>query len=132
MLRREATPGTFRTQLQEPFLPGVCWEDQVANRKYYRYAKELTSGAEIEERSGFPWYVDASLEATVRVAGGVLSDAIGSGNTATVIGLLDSSPLGQEAPPKPAAESRIPIAATLIIVPSNLVQQWKDEIIKFR
>jgi SNF2 family DNA or RNA helicase len=66
------------------------------------------------------------------VRGGILADRIGYGKTATTIGLIDST-LGKPLPEVPRVDrGRFkPVKATLILTPSNLLDQWIDEIGKF-
>mmetsp|Transcript_1066 Transcript_1066/g.3224 ORF Transcript_1066/g.3224 Transcript_1066/m.3224 type:complete len:781 (-) Transcript_1066:26-2368(-) len=73
------------------------------------------------------------MEATFPVAGGVLGDPIGSGKTATLIGLLDAQRKEHIQHPVPPVDVGhfIPSRATLLLVPSNLVAQWEGEIQKF-
>ncbi|CAK0892737.1 unnamed protein product, partial [Prorocentrum cordatum] len=72
------------------------------------------------------------VQASYDVRGGILGDKIGFGKTATTIGLIDAtsaSPL----PAVPAIDRGrfIPAKGTLVIVPSNLFEQWLTEISKF-
>jgi hypothetical protein len=53
--------------------------------------------------------------------GGCLADAIGMGKTATMLGLIVSEPL----------EEKETIGANLVIAPSHLLGQWKNEVTKF-
>jgi len=66
------------------------------------------------------------------VRGGVLADEIGYGKTALIIGLLDSRH-DEATPALPDQDAGFFFSsrATLICVPSNLHQQWVDEIAKF-
>lgn len=80
----------------------------------------------------FPFVLDMRAVATYPCRGGILGDKIGFGKTATTIGLIDAG-LGEPVPPVPALDSEmfLPSKATLIIVPSNLFEQWLGEISKF-
>jgi len=76
--------------------------------------------------------VDLRVVASYDVMGGILADKIGYGKTATTIGLIDFT-LGEQEPEIPSVDfgSFIPARGTLIVVPSNLFEQWLNEIGKF-
>merc|ERR1719265_1420750 len=99
------------------------------------------SGACDQENSGFHYENEAQLfgwcyEFRCRevhyIRGGILGDAAGYGKTATTIGLMDSR---RDAPVPQIPEDHAPYffssSATLILVPSNLLDQWLQEINKF-
>ena len=77
------------------------------------------------------WYLDPDAEEftpdprprTARLLGGICADGTGSGKTASLLGLV-----GQGGPPPPGAYAS---AATLAIVPLNIVAQWQREVHKF-
>jgi len=81
---------------------------------------------------GQAYMVEARARAYYKVRGGLLCDSIGYGKTATTIGLI-SSTYDAELPPIPEIDkgSFIPAKGTLIIVPSNLFDQWLSELAKF-
>jgi hypothetical protein len=80
----------------------------------------------------FGWRYELRCRECHTIRGGILGDAVGYGKTATMIGLIDSRHDGAH-PSIP--ESREPYffrsAATLILVPSNLLDQWVSEFNKF-
>ena len=83
--------------------------------------------------------MDVRLEAKVtahrRVMGGVLADDVGYGKTALVVALIDHHFQKTKSEPAPCFradfDELIPLKATLILVPKNLVGQWETEIDKF-
>ncbi|CAE7233347.1 mus-41 [Symbiodinium sp. CCMP2456] len=79
-----------------------------------------------------PMVLDLRLCAAYSVRGGILADKIGYGKTATSIALIDRQ-LRAPVPPIPPADEGcfLPAQGTLIIVPSNLFEQWINEISKF-
>jgi len=79
-----------------------------------------------------PFTLDLRIRATCAIGGGILGDKIGYGKTATTIALIDSA-RHFALPPIPEADSTsfIPAKGTLIIVPSNLLDQWLNEMSKF-
>jgi superfamily II DNA or RNA helicase len=66
-------------------------------------------------------------------AGGILADNPGMGKTVTLLALLHSNPVDSldhiQMPPEDKL-IRLPSRATLIVCPSNLVTQWRDEVVK--
>eukprot|EP00930_Biecheleria_cincta_P037036 TRINITY_DN25398_c0_g1_i1.p1 TRINITY_DN25398_c0_g1~~TRINITY_DN25398_c0_g1_i1.p1 ORF type:complete len:1093 (+),score=209.35 TRINITY_DN25398_c0_g1_i1:69-3347(+) len=133
MLEREARPVSFDTEVQARFVPGLRWEDQPENRSDLSHTKFADYWQVYETRCGFSWCYEARLTAKFWASGGVLGDAIGSGKTATLIGLLDSQRRSKKSSPSmmPEADHLIPTSATLILVPSNLLGQWEGEFAKF-
>ncbi|CAE7765005.1 mus-41 [Symbiodinium sp. CCMP2592] len=79
-----------------------------------------------------PMVLDLRLCAAYTVRGGILADKIGYGKTATSIALIDRQ-LRAPVPPVPSVDEGrfLPAQGTLIIVPSNLFEQWINEISKF-
>ena len=79
--------------------------------------------------------LEAKVTADRRVRGGVLADDVGYGKTALVVALIDQhfQKTKSEAPPcfRAGFDEMIPLKATLILVPKNLVGQWEAEIKKF-
>mmetsp|Transcript_21147 Transcript_21147/g.59151 ORF Transcript_21147/g.59151 Transcript_21147/m.59151 type:complete len:1079 (-) Transcript_21147:12-3248(-) len=76
--------------------------------------------------------VDLRVKASYLVRGGILADRVGFGKTATTIGLIDATQhLPAPEVPPPDCGSFIPAKGTLVIVPSNLLDQWAQEISKF-
>jgi len=79
-----------------------------------------------------PIVLDLRIRATYAVRGGILADKIGYGKTATTIALIDRG-LGKPPPAVPEVDRGrfIQAKGTLIILPSNLFEQWITEIAKF-
>jgi len=66
-----------------------------------------------------------------RAKGGLLADAVGYGKTASVLALIALSRPTSPAKPPTDQAARIGSRATLVLVPSNLFEQWQNEIKKF-
>lgn len=78
------------------------------------------------------WQLELARRAFYKVRGGILGDAPGYGKTATTIGLIDSSfAVPPPAIPVDQAPYFFRASATLVLVPSNLLDQWVGEIQKF-
>ncbi|KAK4333158.1 hypothetical protein RTBOTA2_001878 [Rhodotorula toruloides] len=75
------------------------------------------------------WYAEAKATREVEIRGGVVADAVGYGKTAITLALIASRQEADE--DLPEETDRVPIKATLIVVPKHLVNQWKDEVKKF-
>ncbi|CAM9534976.1 unnamed protein product, partial [Phaeothamnion confervicola] len=80
------------------------------------------------------WRVEVRAERKALLRGGIVADEVGYGKTAITLGLIDSRPQSAAVapPPRPAAVTgRVPVKATLIVVPSHLMGQWPEEVKKF-
>lgn len=96
-------------------------------------ATELTRAYPFDDsKNEKPCVLDLRVRADYSVKGGILADQIGYGKTATTIALIDST-LERPSPPIPEIDNGrfFPAKGTLIIVPSNLFDQWLSEISKF-
>lgn len=60
--------------------------------------------------------------------GGILADDMGLGKTLSMIGLIASDPWEYQ-PEQPSARYPGHLRATLLVVPSSLLQQWEDQLI---
>jgi hypothetical protein len=88
---------------------------------------------EVEE-AGIPqigWLAEGRARKPVFVRGGVLADEVGYGKTVTTLALIDIQRSRDREIAKIPVEGRIPIQATLILVPHQLPDQWHHEIKKF-
>lgn len=77
------------------------------------------------------WQLELARRAFYKVRGGILGDAPGYGKTATTIGLIDSSLAERPTIPSDQQPYFFHSFASLVLVPSNLLDQWVDEIQKF-
>jgi hypothetical protein len=77
------------------------------------------------------WLAETVAKYPSKASGGVLADEVGYGKTATTLALIDTTVEQADqhisAKSGPGYTSR----ATLIIVPSTLISQWRSQIVKF-
>ncbi|GAA5835472.1 hypothetical protein JCM11251_005244 [Rhodosporidiobolus azoricus] len=75
------------------------------------------------------WHAEAKATRKAYVRGGVVADDVGYGKTAITLGLIA---VRREADADlPDEDDRIPIKATLVVVPAHLPGQWASEAKKF-
>ncbi|KAM0792935.1 hypothetical protein ACM66B_002694 [Microbotryomycetes sp. NB124-2] len=74
------------------------------------------------------WHAEARAFREVTMRGGVVADEVGYGKTAIAIGLISSRLAPVEIPDDC---DRIPVKASLVIIPPHLCSQWPSEIAKF-
>lgn len=124
-----------------PVMTGIVTKDQIDTLtvKYVIHGNwrgrkvELESADAVADENSRPHVVvDLRIRACYSVQGGILADKVGYGKTATTIALIDAT-LDLPPPKVPDEESKcfFPAKGTLIIVPSNLFDQWLSEIAKF-
>ncbi|KAL1955354.1 hypothetical protein VTO42DRAFT_8636 [Malbranchea cinnamomea] len=77
------------------------------------------------------WRAEGRASTKKLVKGGILGDDVGYGKTAISLGLIDAQFHTDLNSVPVSVDGAIPIKATLIIVPSHLVDQWAREITKF-
>ncbi|GAA6053725.1 hypothetical protein JCM3770_003185 [Rhodotorula araucariae] len=75
------------------------------------------------------WRAEAKATREVVVRGGVLADAVGYGKTAITIALIAAQ--RDKDAKLPEQTDRVPLKATLVVVPKHLFGQWGTEIKKF-
>ncbi|KAI9342379.1 helicase-like transcription factor HLTF/DNA helicase RAD5, DEAD-box superfamily [Obelidium mucronatum] len=78
------------------------------------------------------WRAEGRASRSVLIRGGVVADEVGYGKTAITLGLIDHGKNEKSYnEPRPEMHGRIPVKATLILVPGHLLKQWPSEIKKF-
>jgi SNF2 family DNA or RNA helicase len=79
------------------------------------------------------WRAEGRAQRPVRIRGGVLADQVGYGKTAITLGLIDctAKSVKKEFNQKGDIIGKVPVQATLVIVPPHLTRQWRSEAQKF-
>ena len=77
------------------------------------------------------WRAEGRARRARQIRGGVLADYVGYGKTAITLGLIDMQFAANNGVLPVPGNGKIPIKATLIVVPTHLIPQWKREIEKF-
>ncbi|KAG1860678.1 hypothetical protein DFJ58DRAFT_778472 [Suillus subalutaceus] len=79
------------------------------------------------------WRAEGRAQRPVHIRGGVLADQVGYGKTAITLGLIDctAKSVKKEFKEKGDIIGKVPVQATLVIVPPHLTRQWRSEAQKF-
>ncbi|KAI6149517.1 hypothetical protein BKA82DRAFT_995209 [Pisolithus tinctorius] len=79
------------------------------------------------------WRAEGRAQRPVRMRGGVLADQVGYGKTAITLGLIDCAynDVKEELEHKKDIYGKVPVKATLAIVPPHLTRQWASEAKRF-
>jgi len=100
--------------------------------------RELNNGEVFEERevqeavlAELGWRAEVMVSRPNPVFGGVCADQVGFGKTATTIALIDSTMHLADLYATQEIEGKIPLRATLIIVPPTICTQWTQQVKKF-
>lgn len=106
----------------------LCWMKQQESDGTPPFLEQ-----EIEEAylPTLGWLAETIAKFPSRARGGVLADDVGYGKTATTLALINATMEKASELSKETFGEGIAIKATLIIVPSTLMVQWKSQIAKF-
>lgn len=125
-------PPSFKIPLRPEQLRSLTWMIGQEARDAPPFVEEEISEAILEPLG---WRVEGRAQRANHVRGGVLADEVGYGKTAITLGLIDCaakdiqrefSKLDDGAIP-----GKIPVKASLVIVPPHLTGQWESECRKF-
>ena len=104
------------------------WMIEQENNKTQPFYEEENEEATLLS-SG--WRAEVRARRSVLVHGGILADEVGYGKTATTLALIDSQSPKARKSAETVRKGCISIKATLIMVPTTLIGQWKRQISKF-
>ena len=122
-----ADPPGFRYNLRKEQSRSLTWmKSQEASTEPYMEE-------EVEEAvlPHLGWRAEGRATKPVCVHGGVLADQVGYGKTAITLGLIDAQHDEDSSRGLEDIRGKISVKATLVVVPSHLVLQWKGEVAKF-
>lgn len=115
-------------QLRSDQMRSVRWMKRREDPSRATYVLSETVEAIIEQ---FGWRGEVTVKQDKEVLGGLCSDQVGYGKTAITLALIDST---IDDACKFAAEDfpgKLPLKATLIVVPLTLCAQWAQQVVKF-
>lgn len=123
-------PPNFRIPLRPEQLRSLTWMVAQESPNADPFIEEEVSEAILEPLG---WRAQGRAQRPKHVRGGVLADQVGYGKTAITLGLIDCAlaKIKREVRDGDEMPGKIPVKATLVIVPPHLVKQWCSEITKF-
>ena len=126
--RQSPQPPHWRGQLRPEQLRSLSWMVSREASNVKSFVEEEVEEAVLPQMG---WRAEGRATRRRQIRGGVLADEVGYGKTAITLGLIDLQ-FCKNHRVLPAAENgKIPIKATLIVVPMTLITQWRREIEKF-
>lgn len=123
-------PPSFIVELRAEQLRSLSWMIKQEDENIEPFIEEETEEAILEP---LMWRAEGKVTVPKTVRGGILADDVGYGKTAIVLGLIDKlyDTANVDFSVQLNADGFIPSRATLIVVPTIMVQQWRSEIVKF-
>lgn len=116
-------PPGFRKPLRPEQLESLKWMLGQERSDIPPFIEEEVEEATIPQ---IGWRLEGRASKPVVVRGGVLADEVGFGKTITTLALVASHRERDREAAKVSASSRIPVKATLILVPGHITGQWHD------
>nr|GAT45746.1 predicted protein [Mycena chlorophos] len=128
--KQHPQPPNFKMQLRKEQRRSLQWMMQQESADAPPFIEEEISEAILPSLG---WRAEGRAQRPVRIRGGVLADAVGYGKTATTLALIDCTADDVEAELEEMGRmpGKIPIKATLVMVPPHLTKQWESEVKKF-
>jgi hypothetical protein len=121
-------PPGFQHDLRPEQSRSLAWMICQENDDIEPFIEEEIEEATIPQ---IGWRAEGRARKPIYVRGGVLADQVGYGKTVTTLALIDTQRSQDREIAKIPVEGSISIKATLILVPSQLPDQWHSETKKF-
>jgi hypothetical protein len=123
-------PPSFRIPLRKEQLRSLGWMLKQETPDAPPFVEEEISEAVL---TPLGWRAEGRAQRRVYVRGGVLADEVGYGKTAITLGLIDcaASDVKKDFVKLQGTSGKIPVKATLAVVPPHLTRQWASEVAKF-
>jgi hypothetical protein len=118
-------------KLHTPQLRSLRWMLEQESKKAEVWVEQEIEEARIPSAN---LRLEAKVECTRHIRGGVLADEVGYGKTAVTLALFDSDASNHDGTnrlPKPAfakGDRKIKVKATLVLAPAALLKQWHSEL----
>lgn len=127
---QHARPPSFKIPLRPEQLRSLTWMIAQESRDAPPFIEEEISEAILEPLG---WRAEGRAQRPVHIRGGVLADEVGYGKTAITLGLIDCTAKDVEKDflTMQDMKGKIPVKATLVVVPPHLTRQWGSEVKKF-
>ncbi|KAL4062601.1 hypothetical protein J3A83DRAFT_4381778 [Scleroderma citrinum] len=127
--QHEQPPNFGKLPLRPEQLRSLTWMLECEAMDAPPFIEEEISEATLEPLG---WRAEGRAQRPIRVRGGVLADQVGYGKTAITLGLIDCaySNVKDEFEGKDI-HGKVPVQATLVIVPPHLTRQWNSEAKRF-
>ncbi|KZT67381.1 hypothetical protein DAEQUDRAFT_812927 [Daedalea quercina L-15889] len=127
---QHAQPPSFKIPLRPEQLRSLTWMLEQESPDAPPFIEEEISEAILEPLG---WRAEGRAQRPVHIRGGVLADEVGYGKTAITLGLIDCTARDVEKDFRKMQdmEGKIPVKATLVVVPPHLTRQWGSEVKKF-
>ncbi|TFY64925.1 hypothetical protein EVJ58_g2301 [Rhodofomes roseus] len=125
-----AQPPSFKIPLRPEQLRSLTWMLAQESPNAPPFIEEEISEAIMEPLG---WRAEGRAQRPVHIRGGVLADEVGYGKTAITLGLIDCTAKEVEKDFRKMQDmkGKIPVKATLVVVPPHLTRQWGSEVKKF-
>lgn len=123
-------PPSFKIPLRKEQTRSLEWMIHQEDKKADPFIEEEVSEAVLDPLG---WRAEGRAQRPVHIRGGVLADQVGYGKTAITLGLIDCTwkMVEKEFDDQEEVAGKIPLKATLVIVPPHLTRQWDSEVRKF-